>query len=78
MPIKNSNNLMRKITSFSCSIFSLEEESNVSVCGSTLSKTNVEVSKAFPLFAGAFASIDEYICIIITGQLKSYMSGTCT
>lgn len=51
----------------------------MSVCGSNLSHTNEGVARTFPLFAGAFASMDEYICIIITGQwdvLVSCRSGT--
>ena len=59
-----------------CSIFgsSLEEENAESVCGANLTLVNQKLSKALPLFAGAFASMNDYISVIISGQSWACMS----
>lgn len=51
---------------------SLEEESNESVCGANLTQVNQNIAETFPLLSGAFASVNDYIAIIITGMKKHW------
>lgn len=47
--------------------FSLQEESAESVCGAQLSNANQKIIQTLPLLTGSFASLNEYITIIVEG-----------
>lgn len=51
---------------------SLQEESAESVCGAQLTDVNQKICQILPLLTGAFASLNEYINIIVEGTGTIY------